>query len=334
MSIKIKTNIPFDINRCIENDMKSFGFVKNDGNINKNKFINHLLKNYYLTFSNKETTVSKDINKFLSSQNIKNITDEMISKIMSLVKEPIYDNKYYYNYSIQFIINKDNEAIFNSIEKYYLRNRSLSEYFREMLISYASNRQDHRELLLFPKLISKIESAINNKKRVILTFENNSSIMMDPFSIEQTKEELYNYLIGVQITNNGARRIISTKIYKIKEVIVTDDDIKINDTEKELFLKTIEHGAQFPISEYVITTLQLTKKGEQLYDAAYLNRPKYLKKENNVYYFDCAINQIDFYFFKFGEDVKIISPENLKNRFSNKYYLALNNYKKKHNNDK
>ena len=82
MSIKIKTNIPFDINRCIENDMKSFGFVKNDGNINKNKFINHLLKNYYLTFSNKETTVSKDINKFLSSQNIKNITDNTYTIIL------------------------------------------------------------------------------------------------------------------------------------------------------------------------------------------------------------------------------------------------------------
>ena len=329
MSIKIKTNIPFDINRCIENDMKSFGFVKKDGNINKNKFINHLLKNYYLTFSTKENKLTKKINQFLANKNINKINEETISKVISLIKEPYYNDKYNYDNSIQFIINKENEAIFNSIEKYYLKNRSLSEYFREILISYASNRQDHRELLLFPELINKLEHAINNKKRVILIFENNSSILLDPFSIEQTKEELYNYLLGIQITKSGNREIISSKLYKVKEVIITEENIEITNNEKELLAKTIEHGAQFPISEYIVTKLELTKRGEKLYDASYLNRPKYFKKENNVYYFDCSTSQIDFYFFKFGEDVKILSPENLKNRFSKKYYLALTRYKKR-----
>ena len=55
---------------------------------------------------------------------------------------------------------------------------------------------------------------------------------------------------------------------------------------------------------------------------------EYYKKEGNKYYFDCSYAQLEFYFFKFGKDVQIISPLNLRNRFSKKYHQALDNYRK------
>ena len=130
MSIKIKVNLPFDIHRVLENDMKSFEFIKEDGNINKNKFINHLLKNYYKTFSFQEEGLVKKINNTIKSD-----SNDIAYQILSLIKKEEYEEKYYNDYNFQFIINKENEKIFSLIEDRYLMNRSISQYFREMFIS-------------------------------------------------------------------------------------------------------------------------------------------------------------------------------------------------------
>ena len=119
------------------------------------------------------------------------------------------------------------------------------------------------------------------------------------------------------------------KLYKIKEVITLEDDCNISMDEQKQLTRMMKHGAQFPIYDNTIIKLELTQNGEKLYEKLNLNRPNYLNKEDNIYYFDCAQSQIEFYFFKFGEDVKIISPENLKNKFSKKYYNALQRYQKK-----
>ena len=37
--------------------------------------------------------------------------------------------------------------------------------------------------------------------------------------------------------------------------------------------------------------------------------------------------QIELYFFRFGSDVKIISPLHLQRKFKSKYYEALQTYK-------
>ena len=103
MSIKVKVNLPFDVHRALENDMKSFEFVKEDGNINKNKFINHLLKNYYKTFSFQEEGLVKKINATIKSDN-----NDIAYQILSLIKKEEYEEKYYNDYNIQFIINKEN----------------------------------------------------------------------------------------------------------------------------------------------------------------------------------------------------------------------------------
>ena len=328
MPTKVKVNIPFDVNRCLENDMKSFGFIKNDGNINKNKFINLLLKNYYLVFSSQEDKLIKKIENHLFSNYSLSIDKNIANEILSISKQQVYEEKYYNDYSMQFIIIKENEKIFNTIEKYYLRNRSISQYFREMFISYATHKQDYREKLLFPDLVNKIEKAISENKKIIITFKNNESIIMDPFALDQTKEELYNYLIGVTNNIDGTREICSRKLHKIDNVIISNDELVISKKEKYYLTKTMEHGSQFPINQVCDSIIELTTKGEKNYNDFYLNRPKYYKKEGNKYYFDCSYAQLEFYFFKFGKDVQIISPLNLRNRFSKKYHQALDNYRK------
>ena len=329
MNKKIKVNIPFDVNRLLENDMKSFEFIKNDGSINKNKFVNQLLKNYYLAFSLEEEKLINKVENYLSSNCSINLDKQIAHNVVSLVRQPIYDDKYYNDFSIQFILTKENEKIFKIIESYYLKDRSVSQYFREMFISYASHKQDYREKLLFPDLIDSIERAIINNNKIIITSKDNTSILIEPFALDQTKEELYNYLIGVSNEKTGNRRIISRKLFKIENVIITNEKFNLSNDEKYLLSKTMEHGSQFPINNLEEAIIELTPKGEKYYNDFYLNRPQYYKKEKNKYYFDCSFSQLEFYFFKFGVEAKVIYPNTLKNRFSRKYYSALNNYKNK-----
>ena len=55
-------------------------------------------------------------------------------------------------------------------------------------------------------------------------------------------------------------------------------------------------------------------------------RPSYIEKNDNIYKFDCTLTQAEFYFFKFGKEVKIINPPSLAEKFKAMYHEADLNY--------
>lgn len=75
-------------------------------------------------------------------------------------------------------------------------------------------------------------------------------------------------------------------------------------------------------------SVRLTKKGKQSYQSRLYSRPEKIESLSNddVYVFDCTQQQIFNYFFSFGSDAEIISPENLRNRFKNTHEKALSKY--------
>ncbi len=324
MNIKVKVNLPKDIYTIICNDMDSFEFKKENGTINKNKFINQLLENYYEDFLLQEEELEKRI-RIILKDNATNNIDNLISLINT---SEIKKNDQNYDCSLQFIISKSNEKIYQIIEKYYLRERSISQYFREMLISYCSYSQWQRERFLFKKNAQLISTAIKEKKKIIISGIKGETLIIEPYKIKTTKEELYNYIIGYINTKKGNRMLISRKLYKIVDIHLTNESFSFSKIEINNLEATIEHGAQFPINEESLTILELTPEGEKNYQNFYLNRPSYYKKENNIYYFTCSYNQIEFYFFRFGKQVKIISPAHLQRKFKRKYYEAFTKYRK------
>lgn len=76
-------------------------------------------------------------------------------------------------------------------------------------------------------------------------------------------------------------------------------------------------------------SVRLTKKGKQSYQSRLYSRPEKIESLSNddVYVFDCTQQQIFNYFFSFGADAEIVSPEHLRNRFKNAHEKALNKYK-------
>jgi len=55
-------------------------------------------------------------------------------------------------------------------------------------------------------------------------------------------------------------------------------------------------------------------------------RPDIIKSADDIFEFNCTQYQIFNYFFPFGEDVEILSPKELRERFIKTYDNALKKY--------
>lgn len=74
--------------------------------------------------------------------------------------------------------------------------------------------------------------------------------------------------------------------------------------------------------------VKLTKKGKQSYQSRLYSRPERIESlsTDDIYVFNCTQQQIYDYFFPFGADSEIISPEDLRIRFRNVHEKALKQY--------
>lgn len=74
--------------------------------------------------------------------------------------------------------------------------------------------------------------------------------------------------------------------------------------------------------------VKLTKKGKQSYQSRLYSRPEKIESlsTDDIYVFNCTQQQIFNYFFSFGADAEIVSPEYLRNRFKNIHDKALRLY--------
>lgn len=74
--------------------------------------------------------------------------------------------------------------------------------------------------------------------------------------------------------------------------------------------------------------VKLSKKGKLSYQSRLYSRPEKIESlsSDDVYVFNCTQQQIFNYFFPFGADAEIISPDYLRNRFRNAHEKALEKY--------
>lgn len=74
--------------------------------------------------------------------------------------------------------------------------------------------------------------------------------------------------------------------------------------------------------------VKLTKKGKKSFQTRLYSRPEKIESlsTDDVYVFDCTQQQIFNYFFSFGADAEIISPESLRTRFKTTITKALERY--------
>ena len=327
---KIKIYVTERIANILEKDAEGFEFLKKDRRtLNKNALLTKLIINYHNSFTQQQNELLTFFkSKINSTVDVKErvLNDLCFDLCEKLNEKSASPNGEKFDKLVSLKPTKESQPIIEYIERYCLTGRSLSEYFRSMLASYASLPQDKRELIIFKEQYEAITKAIKEKKRVFVTMQWDIDKKLDcaPYEIAHSKEELHCYIL---VATKGC---VPLRLSRVVSVTQLSADAEFTQSQIELFEKMKTYGPQFiykPSDREVL--VELTAKGIEKYKKIYVHRPMPFKIDNNHYYFNCANMQVIQYFVRFGEDAKIIYPQKVRDEVYNFHRRALDRYQKK-----
>lgn len=325
MEEKIKIYISKDINAILLKDMELFEFYKKDRTLNKNDFINTLIINYYETYQNNSSVMYERIKTTLSKR-----VDEDEFEIADIAYELlqyIETNTFKLeNVKLDALISlkptKKSSQIITYIQQCLLQGTTMSNYFRNMFASYVLLPQDKREQIIFKDKLDVINEAIaSNRKVYFTTTKNSEKHIASPYAVANSKEELFNYLVA-----EYKNKPYSFRLCRLSKVIILNEQRTFHEENLTIMKKMTEQNPQFAIGyerEYVV---RLTEKGQEMFTKVYLHRPKPIRIEDDLYYFDCSRNQIYQYFFRFGKHAHVVHPRTLAAEMQHDYYEAAMSY--------
>lgn len=329
MNNKYKVMLSYYTYSTILNDIDAFRFYKNNGDTNKNKFINKLITNYYEIVN---LSIKKLEDNLLSLlKDIKN-KEELVNDILK-IKERNDDSDSKKEYELTFISTKEsNNALLDIEYSNYSYIFTMSGYLRKLFNDYAKLNQDERERIIFKSEIDLINTAIKNNKKIffkVITKKDEEIIEekreVSPLGIFNSKDRQFAYLIYYTSSTYNVinlYKLVDLRISRnFKDELSSSLNVKINgDLDK--------NDPQFINSPIIKCKIKLTNKGKKIFTKIFINRPKPLKIEDDIYYFECSINQLFQYFSRFGSDALILDNEKLSNRLFNFYYFGYKNIKK------
>lgn len=317
METKIKVNLNYRTYHVLYNDMDTFSFLKKDGEVNQNEFLNLLVSNYYLHDKERIERISSLLEEKMKKVHIEKnkmnlLKDEILSVLSSEKKEGITSSKL--DYSFSFRPSHRYDDVYSYIENNLLKGISASAYFRSLFESYCMLSQAERECILFKKEYELIEVAINKKRNLIVFLDRNRE-EFSPYRMDTTKEQNYVYVTGMK---NGIA--CSIHLYKMKNVCMSTHCFGFDKETIRLLEKRTSSAMEFAGSEIVRAEVRLTEKGKKQYRKIWHNRPDYVSVKEDVYSFESPYFQLFNYFLRFSKEAEILSPESLRNDLE-RFYL-------------
>ena len=220
---------------------------------------------------------------------------------------------------IQFNLNKKNlEGYYNFLEENNIQNES--EFFREILIEYASLGKKKRECFLFKDIVERINYSIKEKRIIKIVFRDEKNIEVEPYLIESSKLEVMNYLFCYNLREGKWKNY---KIKYIKSIYIKNTSFKLRD--KEFIDKMKENFDPFiSFGQYI--KIKLTTAGKKMFNEIETNRPQIIKIDKDEYILECSHEKAKRYFSFFLDEVEILEPLELRTWFKEKYRKALIKY--------
>ena len=313
MEEKIKIYIPESVNNILLKDMERFEFFKKDGSFNKNEFYNTLIINYYEQYEENQSAIFSHIKESITKRSSLKEHDvsDIAADILHFVDMRTFElDSEKFDIALAIKPTKASSDDIDYIQDCLLSNSTLSNYFRNMFASYSLLPQDRREAIIFKHNFDLIDEAIEKNRKIFFTTKNkDASHTISPHRVANSKEELFNYLLG---TENSSPR--SFRISRIRKIKILNESRDLTDDVIDVLDRMAVYGPQFPFDTRKTRThivVKLTDKGQKQYRSIYLHRPMYCKKENDIYYFDCSKAQAFQYFSRFGSSALVLEPEDL-----------------------
>lgn len=322
---KLKIYVTPRIAQILLKDTEGFEFYKRDGStLNRNALLTKLIVNYYKNFAEEQQDLFSFLKDRLSDltpvgeKNLNHLCFDLCERLNERSAAP---KKEKFNVLISLKPTRESLPVLEFIEQYSLTGRTLSEYFRSMFASYAALPQDKREEIIFRPQYETLAKAIREKKKVFITTKGGKQAELSPYAITRSKEELHLYLIGVH------NRCLPYRLSRILSVTCLSGNAEFSYSQTLIAEKMIKYGPQFVYRDNEPPVVaELTQKGIEKYKNIYVHRPVYVKNEKNIFYFECSHAQIVQYFIRFGEDVKILSPQEIRDTICRFHRRALHSY--------
>ena len=188
---------------------------------------------------------------------------------------------------IQFDLNVSNREIYYDVLKANEVDIE-AEYFRDLFELYTSKFKYQREIFIFEDRVKMILEGIKEKKKIKIKY---------------------------------LKRVFNVEPYFIKREERGDENFLFcYDEEKKNY-------ANFKLKELeIISILDEKIKGSLL--KSFTNyRPKLIKKEGDIYFFEVANENAKLYFRQFSKEAEILEPKSLREEIKNEYLEVLELYK-------
>ena len=234
--------------------------------------------------------------------------------------------------NIEYLLDDCNE------KKYYSRP---GHYIRSVIEEYCSLPFIERERIYKQELYNKIENACLRKQVLKIKVTLGDKQLSDqeqlfyvyPYRILSDPLHTRSYLVCYSRKagqNDSDKIIASFSMARLNHLTVLEQTFYLNKKEISHIEKQItKYSAAYLIGKPEQITVKLTDEGKRIYRSKLSSRPEKIEalSTDDVYVFDCSLRQAFNYFFSFGADAEILSPDELRNEFIENYSSALTIYR-------
>ena len=219
-------------------------------------------------------------------------------------------------------------------EAYYPRE---GRYIKAILEEYALLPFFEREGVFFKDIIDQIDEAIRTGNVIRLNYINRKQqqtlIVIRPYKIVSSSLLRYHYLVALPIDAETIEDILVLRISRIVGIKKINRTSHITVQERNQIDEIIRtRGIQYIVSQESKIEVELSEQGYKLYKSILYLRPKYTditpEEDKWILTFTCTEEQIKNYFFQFGKEAIVRSPDLLKQWFLDKYTEAAKIYQK------
>ena len=262
-----------------------------------------------------------------------------IEQLLTFEKQEIKNEIASYNISkgeskLYHINDKNVEYLLENCDEnqYYTRP---GQYLRSVIEEYCSLPFIMRERIYRKDIYELVERACREKRilkvkanycdRDQLFYVYPYRIVPDPF---HTQSYLVCYSRKAEEEDKD-KIVASFSIARINTPTLLNKTFHLNKQEiTNIETQLANYSPAYLVGKPELIKVKLTEKGKRSYQARLYSRPEKIESlsTDNTYVFDCTPQQIFNYFFAFGAEAEIISPDSLRNRFSTTYSNALKIY--------
>ena len=299
----------------LENDMIAFSIPTKSGMLNK------IIMNYHEIA---DASISIRLSDKLN--NLQSLLESVPETYRNQAIEPLMDNykrilliksaAYPDGKGFKFRINNDNMEYLSSDDsckenQYY---PTLGKYLKALVEEYSRRSFLEREAIMKSDMLSCRNSSIIASKQIKIKFGTGKSLRIKPYRIAVDAMQTSHYILGIIVSDDlYNNRLTSIRISSIKSIHILQANSRLKKTEIDKLESAVIHkGVPFIGKVETDILVYLNDRGKKKYQQLVHLRPAYIKIENNDFYtFNCSIDQARFYFYRFGEDAKIIQPKSL-----------------------